>query len=171
MPLTLKFRLAYEVTDVKVVNETMQVGITTSMFFGDAEIADLALSFLSQALEHQRERASNSFRAIRKYLIGVLRVEVKPSGRRVAASDFEVVELTIRAERESAHPRTWSAADFVYSSRRPKVAAIFQTWAATPASTINVEPKRSVMPRSFYLGHRRGISGHILPPDDFKSDG
>jgi len=171
MPFSLKLRLPYEVRYIKVVDKHMNVGITARVFFEDHELADLAYSFLLQALEKCRDLASHGITPQRKFFIVVQRVEITPSGREVGTADCQMMELAIRPERERAHPGTWSPRDFILCSRRPKATAIFETWAAAAAPSVYVEPQRGVDSLSVYLGYRRASNGAVLPPRDLNADG
>lgn len=167
MPLSLKLRLAYDVDVIKLVKKQMQVGITARVFLEDSEIADVAFSFLTHALEKQRQSFSHGFTAPSEYVLGILRVEVSPAGRLFATGDIEKVALTVRPERESAHPGTRRPCDFVMCARRPKAAAIFETWAAATATAVDIEKQRRVSQGpgiAVYLGHHRDASGRKLPP-------
>lgn len=132
MPLTLNLGFEYRRTALHFVDKRMQVSVAAFVRLTDEEVTDVALSVLAESLERQRQSPSLEVSDFHELIVLAEAFKMLASGRDVHSGRIAIVKATVRPEREGAHPRSLSVADFRLSALLPKTLLLDQAaWTAS----------------------------------------
>jgi len=158
MPLTLQGSFEYRRTSVTFVQQQMQVCIAAFVRLTDEEVTDVALSALAESLEHQRRCLSLEVSDFRELLCIIEGFKMLASGRDVHVGKVAIVKASLRAERESAHPRSLRTQDFTLRAVFPETLFLDQAAWARTARDFVVDPR-------WNRGRFAAIDYDMPPPD------